>query len=348
MAACTLTITLDDPDVPRVNGEAVSGSVLVTTTEPIQCDGLVISTYWSTHGQGNIDKGDVDQCVVFIGLWEAFQEYRYPFTLRSATWPPTYYGTHLNVSHFVGARVTIPWAVDPKAQAEYTVIATAAPADLKPPAASKAGIRWVLGWIIGILLLLVFGPMFGILMLVVAPMLAIVGAGYWFFRVFLPQRLIGKVECVAEPAHLVAGQTIHGHLRFTPRQNVTINGIDWRVTCVEKCISGTGTDKTTHLHEVFREAVRVADAGFLPFGQPQAFEFSTSLPDGVPPSLKLGANELTWSGELHIDFPRWPDWIKSFPLTVAPSPRPAVGAASLTASAGSVRVSGLPPKTDFK
>ena len=145
--------------LPRIGGETVSGNVKVTTTGPVKCGGLELTSCWSTHGRGNVEKGEVDQCTVFEGEWEANREYCYPFTLKTAAWPPTYYGTYVNVSHYVCARAKLPWSSDPKTEAEFTVLATTAPEDLKPVVAPKprSMSRLLIGWTVGLVLLVIFG-----------------------------------------------------------------------------------------------------------------------------------------------------------------------------------------------
>lgn len=321
MADCQLKIELDQPDTSYVGGQSLSGTVTVRTDGSVTCNALVVSTFWTTHGRGNIAKGDVDQCVVFEGTWEAGREYQYPFTLRVAAWPPTYYGTYLNVSHFVAARAKVPWSFDPKIQREFAVVAREAPADLKPVQPEKAKSLPVLGWIIAAALLLIFGAVFGVLLLFLLPILGMAAGTYWFIRVFLPRRLLGKVEFTVEPARVVAGAAIAGRLRFTPRRDVTIAGIHWTLKCTEKCISGSGSDRKTHNHEVSRTSVCLAKAGILRLNQPQSFEFTFPVSEHAPLSLKFTDNELAWQGALRIDIPSWPDWVKSCPITVVPSGR---------------------------
>lgn len=319
MAACSLRIELAESHGIRAGGESVSGTVTVVTDRPVNCSALVVKTYWTTHGRGNVESGDVDSATVFQGTWDPGREYHYPFTLRTATWPPTYYGKTLNVSHFVAAQAKVPWASDPKSQREFSVVVAEAPEDLQPTRSATKG-NSVVGWIIAIVVLTIFGAMFGMLLLFLLPLIAIGAGCYWFFRVFLPRRLLGKVECELEPARLVVGEAVAGKLRFTPSRDVTINGIRWSVTCTERCSSGSGSNRKTYREEVFQRTEPIAEAGVLRMGQTQAFEFATVIPDQAPVSIKFTDNEVLWVGELRVDIPRWPDWVKTIPLTVVPRP----------------------------
>ena len=132
MAACQLVINVDDPARPRSAGESITGTIIVRAEKPVNCKALVARCIWSTHGRGNVDMGVVDDSSLFEGTWQAGQEYRYPFKLNTAAWPPTYYGTYLNIGHYVNAQAKLSWATDPKAQVEFPVTAANAPDDLKP------------------------------------------------------------------------------------------------------------------------------------------------------------------------------------------------------------------------
>jgi hypothetical protein len=329
MAGCDLTIQLDEPRKVYMGGESISGTVFVKCQTPVKCNGLELTSAWSTHGRGNLAAGDVDHQVLFEGQWDANQEYRYPFTLKIAAWPPTYYGTYLNVSHSVRARAKLPWKTDPKAEAEFTVVSLTAPEDLKPtvgaPKKSNSIVGWVVGWIVAGIFLLIFLPLLGILAAFILPLAAIGGGCYWFFRVFLPKQVTGSIECTVEPKRVVAGESIRGQLRFTPKRNVTINSIHWTMSCLEKCSSGSGSNRKTYSHEILKQTQQLSGAGELRVGEPQAFEFAFEFPQEAPPSLKFNDNELNWSCDLRIDIARWPDWVKSFPLSVVPSGKAGTG-----------------------
>jgi hypothetical protein len=98
-----------------------------------------------------------------------------------------------------------------------------------------------------------------------------------------------------------------------------INGIRWTVHCEEKCVSGSGSNRETHRHDVVKQTEQLVGARELRAGESLAFDFGYTVPEQSPPSLKLSDNELNWSCELRIDIPKWPDWVRVFQLTVVPS-----------------------------
>ncbi|MEI7460802.1 MAG: hypothetical protein WCK15_15440 [Pirellula sp.] len=317
MATCRLTVEIDEPSRPRIAGEPITGFVVVQSDKDARCKGLVVTCYWSTHGRGNTARGDVETATLFDGEWQQGKEYRYPFKLATATWPPTYYGNMINVSHYVQAQAQMPWAKDTKTLQEFSLIATDSPPDLAPTSnvlVTRSGIGWIFAPIL-LLILLLFIPF----VLFLLPIFGIIAASYWIIRVLIPSQITGKVEFKTEPAALSQGQTLTGSCEFTPKRASTINGITWTVKCNEKCVSGSGSNRSTHTHEVLTKVQPLAEAGVLEAGKLQKFEFSYVIPTTVPPSLKFTDNEISWSSEFRIDIPKWPDWIKEIPFVVKPA-----------------------------
>lgn len=313
MAACNLTIELDEPKKIRVGGEVVTGSVVVRCDKETNCKGLVISTRWTTHGRGNIDSGTAQEVTAFQGAWQAGQEYKYPFKLACATWPPTHYGTFLNVSHNVEARAKLAWATDPKAVVEFPVVASSSPADVQPTRKPAAGMGW-LGWLI----LSAIGLIFLIAFWWLVPVVAIVVGLFWFFKSFLPKQLTGSIVTKLEPGRVRSGEVVGGHLSFTPKRSAKINGIRCTFSGVESCVSGTGSNRKTHTNELHKQVIELTGAQRLQSGQLQSFDFEISVPAGAAPSMKLTDNQILWSVEMRIDIPSWPDWTETIPLIVEP------------------------------
>jgi len=323
VAKCQLTIELDQPERTRIAGEPIKGTVVVRAEQAVNCKGLDVACIWATHGRGNVQRGEIDGKTLFSGSWDPGLEYRYPFELNTAAWPPTYYGTFLNVSQLVEARAKLPWSSDPQTSIEFPVVATAAPEDLAPIVNKRAGSTSIIGWIVGVILLIVFIipliMLLGVLVLVLVPIGLIGGGLFWFFRVFLPGRVTGPVECDIQPLRAAARESLQGVLKFTPPRDLKINGIQWKVTAKEQCVSGSGSNRSTHTHKLLETVHRLAEAGTLPGGLPQSFNVDFPLPANAPPSLKFTDNELIWEGEMRIDIPNWPDWVKVFKLTITPA-----------------------------
>ncbi len=315
MATCNLKIDLDEPKQIRLGGETITGTVIVDCQQDTNCKGLEISTAWSTHGRGNLDHGLGELVVAYQGAWHAGQEYRYPFKLKVAPWPPTYYGTYINVSHCVVARAKLAWKTDPRVEKEFPVMATTTPDDLQPVRQPKAGGAKVIIYV----LLAIFGLAFGLAFIWLIPFLLIIAGLVWFFKFFLPKQLTGSVKCDVEPKRLQAGEKLKAHLSFTPKRSVKVNGVSYTVSCVEKCVSGSGSNRTTHTHELLKQTEALIGEGLLPAGQLQSFDVAFQIPRHAAPSMKLSDNEITWSVVFRIDIPRWPDWTETITLVVTPT-----------------------------
>jgi hypothetical protein len=331
MAACKLVIRFDDPR-PRSGGEPITGTITVRSDKQVHCKALVAKCIWSTHGRGNIDSGEVDSQVLYEGPWQAGQEVSYPFKLNTAAWPPTYYGNYLNVGHYVTAQAKLSWATDPKAQVEFPVTALAAPDDLKPttgPTKPSGIIGLVIGGILAVIVLGVFSAF----LIFLLPLIAVIAALVWFFRSFLPKRITGPVVCELKTPKATAGGKVEAHMQFTPGRTSTINGIDWTISCVEQCSSGSGSNRQTHRYEVLKETTRVSERLELKAGQTYSFDFAYTLPADAPPSLKFSDNQVDWIVQGRIDIPSWPDWVKKLPVAVAPGAG-AAGQTLATESAG--------------
>jgi hypothetical protein len=316
MATCQLAVIIDDPNKKYSNGEQVSGTVVVTADSDVRCKGLRVTSYWSTHGRGNTTRGESDEAILFEGEWFAGKEYRYPFNLTTAIWPPTHYGNLLNISHFVEAQAKLPWKIDPKGVAEYVVVAIDAPDNAAPILNQKKN-SWLslIFGAIALIVLLLFLP----LLLLLLPIIAIIGVCVWLVKIVIPGRITGKVSFVTEPAVVLAGEALSGSCEFTPKTTSPINRIVWTVKCTEKCVSGSGTKQTTHTHELISKEHVLAVAGTLKAGDLQRFDLQYMIPTNAPPTMKLTNNEILWSSEFRVDIPNWPDWVKEIPFVVKPS-----------------------------
>jgi hypothetical protein len=90
----------------------------------------------------------------------------------------------------------------------------------------------------------------------------------------------------------------------------------------EQCVSGSGSNRTTHNHIFFEQLETLQEATTLRAGDEHRFPLSVQLPENAPHSIDLNDNDLIWSATLRVDIPRWPDWVKEIPLLVVPSGEP--------------------------
>ncbi|OYP38186.1 hypothetical protein [Rhodopirellula sp. MGV] len=325
MPKCDLSIELDEPERIYRTGDKVRGTVSVETDDSVKCKGLTVTSGWRTHGRGNVAKGTAETATVFAGLWEAGQRESYRFELEVADWPPTYYGNYVNVEHFIDARVKIPWAFDPKASHEFTVRPLQAPAAAydgsREPSGCfvKAFIAFVvigMVWVfVGALAAFIAIPWVGtVIALVAIPLTLLIAA-----KTVLPMLMLGKVHSELVDDFVTPGENAKVKLSFQPRRNVSINQISATLTGAEVCVSGSGSNRTTHRHQFFESKHELLSETTLQAGNRREFDLAIPIPGDAPYSFDLSDNDLKWTIKLHIDLPRWPDWSRELNVHVLPN-----------------------------
>lgn len=323
MAKCDLTIELDDPEAVHLGGGTITGVVRVNVDANVKCNGLVVTSGWTTHGRGNVASGEVAVETLFQGEWQAGQTEEYRFELPIDDWPPSYHGHYLNIDHYVGASVNIPWAFDPKTSQQFLMQPTCGADGIvnhSVVAQASAALK-----IIGIVMLigsLLFAGMvisqvgaFGLLFL----LFPMAGMLFWFIRVFLPKYLLGDVQCQFSSEQASPGESVTGELIIQPRRSVSINAITMNFEACEECVSGSGSNRKTHKKMFFEKLETLQEATTLTPAKEHRFPFSIELPEDSPYSIDLADNDLIWKATLRVDIPRWPDWVKTIPLQVVPS-----------------------------
>ncbi len=322
MAKCDLSIELDEPDKVHPGGGKISGTVHVHADAEINCNALEVKTAWATHGRGNVAKADVATAVVFEGAWRAGEENSYRFELPIATWPPTYHGFHLNVDHRVDARAKISWAKDPKASATFAVQPTTVDESTRGSQSVELKGPWLVVFLavfflIGTGVMLAVSIKFGPLawLFFAGPVTFILGIGIYKW---LPKWLLGDVKLHWQSETVSPGQPIFGELVLQSNKAVSIVGISVQLVGSERCISGSGSNTTTHRHTFFDQTISLAESTKLSPGQVQRFPIELSLPDEAPLSINLASNTLSWNANTRIHLASWPDWKKSTTIHVVP------------------------------
>ena len=321
MSKCDLKIVYDRPDRRYRGGEAVTGTVHVQVNKDVRCNGLMVEHFWQTHGRGNTATGERQTNVLFRGDLQAGQLVSYPFSFVAPQGPPTYHGHYLNIDHYVNLRVDIPWALDPKRKEEYILLPGRGdyghlPSEAAGQAHSK-GFLAKLGMpvglamiVIGIFLLCPFG-------LILIP----AGCAILFFslRKSLAEKKIGKVELTCGTPNVRPGSGVPVRLAFTPRGSAHLNGITATLTGVEQCVSGSGTDRTTHTHKLHERVFALSPERDLAANQPIRVEGLVLIPQTEAFTFHADDNDLIWKLEIRIDIPLWPDWLESRALIVRPA-----------------------------
>ena len=323
MAKCDLSIELDQPDRLFRGGETVSGTVYVSVHGDVKCTGLEVSSGWRTHGRGNVATGVVQSTTLFSGEWKAGEAAEYRFELPVGHWPPTYHGHYLSIDHGIDARIKIPWGIDPKSFVPFQMEPSFGAEGATVPSQAKE-VKGILGCVIGIFFL-AFVAIFSISIFAAGPfalvflLVPLLGSAVWFVRKVLPKYALGDIRHELHTKSVSPGERVLGELYLCPRKAVAINGITVTFHAREQCVSGSGTDRTTHKHVLFEQIETLQEAVKLDPGQEYRFPIEMTLPSDAPLSIKLDDNELIWSAIIRVDIPRWPDWVQEVPLEIVPA-----------------------------
>ena len=312
MSKCDITIDFDRKDATYRGGETVSGTARVTVNKNLTSKGITLSHFWKTHGRGNTDQGEVhEEIIATDAKLVAGETFNFPFSFETALEPVTYHGTLINIDHFIKIQVDVPWARDPKLEAEYILLPGKAPPQLEDhdDFEAKATPKWVV-----LLLWLVFGPLLLMLLPILLPVYI-----YTSIKNSMIKRRLGEVELETVDQTVPPGGSWTGTLRFTPKRDVSINGINARLVCEESATSGSGTNRTTYTEKVHTQVHSVEPEGLLLAGKPFEKQISVPFPEINTYSFSNYDNNINWSIEIRIDLPGVPDWKQEEHATVVPA-----------------------------
>ena len=340
MSRCDLSIVLEQADGRVAAGSRLAGFVGVVVNKGVNTRGLHIQLVCRTHGRGNKWKEVAHDEVAFVGRWEAGEQQLYPFDFKVPDGPVSYDGELLNVSWFVYAYTDIPWGYDPEVEVEVEVVPgiarhrQGAMASYSDPVPS--GKTAVIVAAVTIPFTLAFGSapwlMFGadssmplpvILFLMVWSGLAYGMGGFLVFNLLrnpLARRRLGEFEVAVTPSDLYAGEDVQVTIRHETGNSTHIRSVVAVLKAEEVVVSGSGTNKTTHRHTVVEERKVLLQTGTLP--PSGRMEATLKVPPGAPPSFGVSSNRLSWTVEVLVDLPMWPDLTESVPLLVKPGERP--------------------------
>ena len=335
---CDIQIELDGNEPSHRAGDTLTGTVHVSVTDDCQCDDLLLTLEWFTHGRGNTTTQVVHQQSLFQGEWTAGDQHQYEFEVELPPGPYTYHGNYLNVDWRLRAHADIPWAKDPSAEQELLLEPSGTEDDFRagdPDVAEDAlaptdddqAISWS-GVIFGIIFLGVGLPflyqsifsMQVVMGLFSIPFLAAGGfLVYRSLRNALAERRLGNVDVAMNATEARPGERLRCRVSMEPTGTIELNEITVRLHGHERVVSGHGTNKTTYTHTVHDEttSIRASQQATI-HGAFRTFEADVALPDSAPFSFHADANELKWEVEVHVDVPQWPDWSHTETLTVRP------------------------------
>lgn len=122
MSERVIRIELDRANRTYEAGDRVTGRIVIVVTGDVNCRGVQLSRYWSTHGRGNRNRGPVHESTLYAGPLRRGQSYSFPFEFTAPATPFTYHGHFLNVDHYLVVNVDLAWARDPEVTEEFIVV----------------------------------------------------------------------------------------------------------------------------------------------------------------------------------------------------------------------------------
>ncbi len=348
MAKCQLVISIDEPQRTYRAGDRLSGRVRVHVDKDVVCNGLTLGVRWTTHGRGDRDQGPESMWRLHEGQWRAGQQLDYPFELSVPQGPVTYRGNLINIDWGVRARADIPWAIDPKAAADFVVVAPSPDeAELGGSDLADRGDAVAQDWdgetgssrrppstlaMVGPLFFAAialgwggaqmfgateFGPA-AFLCVIVGLVLLFVGitAIVKATVIHLTRKRLGIVHFECSRSLARCGDDIRLRVLIEPPGTVLLRSIAARLVCTETAISGSGTKQTTDRKAVSVTTLELHGGGT--FNAPSRIDGrgTLSIPEDAGLSFAANSNTVAWHVEVRVDLPRFPDWVETVPITV--------------------------------
>lgn len=336
MSKCDLRVELQNNGPIRA-GDTIHGVLHADVDSPVRCDGLTVSLGWRTHGRGNTDRGTVDSAQLFAGQW-AVGQHRYPFSFSLPYGPLTYRGELVNIDWQVKARADIPWAFDPKAEADFVVERGSTPQHIQPMPAGAARMlqmapvmQGVIKSIFGLFLSFFGLPFAGAGLMATldgvwfAALFIVIGLGVSGFGLFMMVKAVRELlltrrfetlEIKAANTHLLPGEETEVTVTLGVRSAVDIEVVELALLRRERAVSGSGTNTTTHTRNDEFQREHLLDRLHLRPGQPTQRVARLRIPAEAEPSFSAGSNSVLWMVALEVTVPGWPTLTREVPLQV--------------------------------
>lgn len=347
MSKCDLYMVFDREDPTYQIGEEVVGAVRISVNKDSACKRIFLRKEWRTHGRGNRDHGGREEIDLTAGEQvhlRAGEEKNLAFRFPVPNGPVSYHGHYLNVDWYARVQVDIPWAADPKVEKEFLVVPGPEPGsveqgdvrskgvDLTTANLSAAkgcfalfGLVFVLAGLstmgVGLFMIPTEGGWVGKAVFAGIGMLfTLVGLGIgWFaMRNKLARRKLGEVTVETEPRDVRPGQTLVTTVRCAPQVGTRLESISATLRGNEVAVSGSGTNRSTHTHEIQQDRQEQTWPRTPCTGQPLQVSFSHTVSEDAPATFMADDNQVFWTLVVQIKLKGWPDWANTFPVTVRP------------------------------
>lgn len=319
MSRCELRVELD-PAGPVVAGTVVTGVLHVDVSAPVRCDGLTVQLRWFTHGAGNRASDTEPALSLYAGQWQT-GPHRYPFSLAVPDRPLTTRGELVNLDWEVAARADIPWALDPKATADF-VVERGPPAAVDPVPEGVATLQRVAaglslggGVVVGMMFVGLGGSVAaaGVRTVLtgnwVGGVLAPVGFLFVGVGGYLVQKVLKKAALARRfevrtlelaASSLLPGEQTEATVTLVARKPVALKVVEVVLLRRESATSGSGTDQTTEHHTDAVQRELVTDRLALKAGDAFSDRVVLRVPEDAVPSLVVSSNRVVWMAVLEV------------------------------------------------
>lgn len=125
-------------------------------------------------------------------------------------------------------------------------------------------------------------------------------------------------EAWVSPSSLYPGGQVRCHVDFRSRREFHLRAVKATLSATERVTYTSGTTTVTEAHVLHEKIhVRPFDEDVAP-DRVIAFDCVLPIIPEAPASFSANSNDLVWAVTLKADLKGWPDWEKSFPITVLP------------------------------
>lgn len=327
MSHCTLTIELVNGKDYYGPGDEVELIVRVEARKAFNCNRLSAQLGFETHGRGNRDSKWFSALTLHAGtIDEGVTEYPCVLIVPpiSSRTPASYVGHYITLDWFVRARADVSWAFDPTEQMLIEIDAIGQPPPFEPPAQPPVRSVKLRGLNPGFFILAALfaaaaayfftngkGPLIPALLLVPAAFIVTT-----LLRDRSAVKRLGRVGFGLWPKAPSPGSHVRAYVALEPPRSIDLEAVRVLIRAEEKATSGSGTNETTHTHEL--ESVRevLLERASLEGMELWEAEADFEIPGGAPMSFSTGDNKVVWQLGLEV-VPRGSKPLRTWrPLTI--------------------------------
>jgi hypothetical protein len=330
MSKCSISIDLEGGSSCR-GGATIRGVVRVCAHEAVRCRGVRLEQRWETHGRGNKHRERLQTVTLYEGALPLGQVMELPFELVVPPLPLTYHGHYINIDHYLEARVDVPLWFDVKVERELLVEAGEQPEggyddELRERAGKRRSVPGKISALIGGAFMLggltmsFFATRIGIVGYLIG--LGLTGLGLFVafagMRKHLARKALGEIDIAVPSWRVYPGAVIPLEVRLKPEKPLRLRSAVATLRGIERCVSGSGTRRTTHTHTLHETKTPLCEARSIDSGAPSVISGEIAVPEDAAFSFKAEDNDIIWELEVEIDIEGWLRWSETRKVVVRP------------------------------